>query len=367
MGDALSSSHEWLELYNPSTSSINLAGWVLQTADQGIRAVLRGDMPSQGFFILERSDDNVLPNIKADIIYQGALSNQGEKLQLLNNQNQIVDEIDFSKGWPAGDNKTKQTLQRIQDSSGLAVWCASQTAGGTPKQANACPTALPISLEPSQPATTSLPITAKPALDSIQAKNILINEFIPAPQGPDAENEWIELYNANNFEADITSWQIKDIAGAVKKYTFPKDTLIPEQGFLILTRPQSNIALQNDQDGLELLNSQGVIVDTIKYQQPPTGQSYNRTAEGWQWSLALTPGKPNIIKTNQPQVPASATSTQATASPTTTANVAQASTNIANTSKPPANRVISLLIGLILAAVSAIIILTLYKKSPSNP
>ena len=133
MGTKSSHNDEWIELYNNSPSEIDISGWELKTQDKTL-AILQGKIPAQGFFLLERTDDETLPDIKADQIYKGALKNTGENLLLLKGM-EIIDQVDCSEAWFAGDNISKKTMERIDplvDGNNPDNW---QT-GGSPKQAN---------------------------------------------------------------------------------------------------------------------------------------------------------------------------------------------------------------------------------------
>ncbi len=132
MGTENSHNDEWIELYNNSSSDLELKGWRLVSEDGTPEVVLEGKIPSKGFFILERTDDTTLPEIKADLIYKGSLNNEGEHLKLINSEGRIVDEVDCSSEWFGGDNSTKQTMERIGDEN----WQTSQNPGGTPKAEN---------------------------------------------------------------------------------------------------------------------------------------------------------------------------------------------------------------------------------------
>ena len=79
------------------------------------------------------------------------------------------------------------TLQKIKD-QGLA-WSGPQEElepEGTPEEEN------------------------EPAVDDSRQQNqqtyptgIVFNEILPSPEGADAEEEWIELYNQNDFDVDF--------------------------------------------------------------------------------------------------------------------------------------------------------------------
>jgi len=80
-----------------------------------------------------------LPNTKADLIYKGALNNEGEHLKLIDANKEIIDEIDCSKEWFLGDNETKKTMERknaLINGNDLANWQTSEKLGGTPNNNN---------------------------------------------------------------------------------------------------------------------------------------------------------------------------------------------------------------------------------------
>jgi competence ComEA-like helix-hairpin-helix protein len=128
----------------------------------------------------------------------------------------------------------------------------------------------------------------------VYASGVYINEILPSPKGADETDEWIELYNSNNSDVDLSGWQVQDTEGTPTTYIFPKDSTISAYGVLVLKRPDTKIMLNNDKDGLNLLTPDKKIVDSVIYAKAPTGQSYNKTS-GWVFSASLTPGAKNII------------------------------------------------------------------------
>ena len=130
---------EWIELYNPTDITINIDGWRLIDKLGKIDIGLKGEIPPFSFFILERSSDKTLPDIRADIVYTGALKNNGGDLVLINKEGKIIDRVFCKNGWFAGDNKTKRTMERRSaQTSGLDPknWQTSIYPGGTPKRKN---------------------------------------------------------------------------------------------------------------------------------------------------------------------------------------------------------------------------------------
>ncbi len=113
-----------------------------------------------------------------------------------------------------------------------------------------------------------------PQPQKIYPDNIIINEIMPSPKGDDETEEWIGIFNKNNFEADLQGWQITDTDGKTNIYTFPAGIKISAMGFLVLGRPETKIILNNDGDGLNLIKPDGKIADSVSYGKTTLGQSY---------------------------------------------------------------------------------------------
>lgn len=130
MGTANSAADEWVEIY--SDTAQDLSGWTLGTADGGMNITLSGSISADGYYLIERTDDTTVPNITADLVtpFGNGISNSIEILILKDANGSKVDEVGtIGDAWPAGDNATKETMQK----SG-SIWI---TALGTPKAANA--------------------------------------------------------------------------------------------------------------------------------------------------------------------------------------------------------------------------------------
>ena len=140
MGTAVSSANEWIELFNGGSESVDLGGWRLEWRG-GQYGITVGKEKCQntvvsagGYFLLERTNDATVPEITADCIYTGALSNSGEALVLKDSFGKETDRVDGGDGWkigtsvPAGNNDTKETAQRL-----AAHWVS---AASTPRAEN---------------------------------------------------------------------------------------------------------------------------------------------------------------------------------------------------------------------------------------
>lgn len=149
------SNNEWMELKNTSGDIVYLAGWKIIGEGGSPNISLSGSIVPNGYFLLERSTTTFF-TIPADLAYpykDNALSNSGEHLYLKDPSGNIMDEINATSGWPAGDNSTKETMQR----SGTSWITAPATPRGPNSGSSSDPasSALPSSAANVSPAATS--------------------------------------------------------------------------------------------------------------------------------------------------------------------------------------------------------------------
>lgn len=110
MGTKADHNDEWIELYNIDNYDIDLTGWTLEAEDGTPTINLTATISANEYFLLERTDDQAISNIKADQIYTGSLGNIGEHLILRDKAGNIIDEVVCSEGWCAGENKKQDDL-----------------------------------------------------------------------------------------------------------------------------------------------------------------------------------------------------------------------------------------------------------------
>lgn len=192
MGSSVDANDEWIELRNTGTVSVNLEGWMLVAGDESPHILFTVPpcnnitIPAGEFYLLERTNDDSVPGIKADCIYTGALSNTEpyEKLFLKDAQGSVIDSVDALSGWPAGDNLTKETMQKVS-----AGWI---TAAGTPRAENI--RAPSPSLSPTPTPTPNPSHTSTPSPSSSYP-----------PQSPYAEPPSIHAHAPEDREVSVGS------------------------------------------------------------------------------------------------------------------------------------------------------------------
>jgi hypothetical protein len=296
-GTVASSSDEWIELYNASSSEIDLAGWTLSDGGD-LSLALAGVIPAAGFFLLERTDDMTVADLPASQIYSGGLNNSGEILQLRDPSGSLIDSANADGGgWPAGSSATSATMERRGGDDRSGNWgtftgyfgaghdAEGEPIAGTPLQSNSI-------LSPT-PVATWVP------------GRVVINEVLIRPhydwEGAgevSTGDEFIELVNLGPYAVSLRGWILDDAENAGSRpYTLPGITISPG-GFAVFFRTRSGIALNDAGDVVRLLGPRGDVIDEIRYLRVRAyNLSYGRFADGsdhFEYGLWPTPGRANL-------------------------------------------------------------------------
>jgi hypothetical protein len=206
-GTTANSNHEWIELYNTTSSAIDLTGWTLKALDQTPDIALSGLVPGHGYFLLERTSDETISDIAADQTYSGALADSGESLELRNTSSQLIDTANSDGGgWPAGDASEKKSMERINPSlpdsddnwatnNGVTIngkGANNEPIWGTPKAQNSVyigispttgptPTATPVPTSQPTFAPTTTPIPTNAPTPTTSPSVVPTGSILPSP------------------------------------------------------------------------------------------------------------------------------------------------------------------------------------------
>jgi hypothetical protein len=143
---------EFVELFNRSSSTVNLEGWyILDDNDSHTHCLLTGNLAAGNYLVIAgnntlfRAAYPTITNVNSNDFDTGtnawALGNGGDAVRLFNSANQLQDIVIYGTGgdWPAspdGNGPSLELLNPALDNALPASWDPSQTAGGTPGRVN---------------------------------------------------------------------------------------------------------------------------------------------------------------------------------------------------------------------------------------
>ncbi len=276
-GTAASSSDEWVELYNATTQTITLADWRI-TSEGGLNIPLNGYLAPESYYLLERSDDQTVSDILADLIYTGSLNNQGDTLSLYQGDT-IVDTANLAgSAWPAGSGSPDyRSMERVSVTAADAPsnWishdqfhrngldAAGQPLNGTPKQANST----------TYPAAPVIPLLIS---------EVLYEATTPKTNG----DEFVEICNPTTEIASLRGYKVGDEETAGQSegmYRFPDETTLAPQACLIVAKNAANFVAR-----FGLLPEFEVVTRGEGYEDlaaVPNLSRYTRWGQG-NWALA---------------------------------------------------------------------------------
>jgi len=330
MGTGGSTADEWIELYNPGSTEISLAGWVLRADDTSpnITFPAWASIPAGGFFLLEKDTDNTVIDVTANLIYTGELNNSYEVLRLYDSSNRLIDTANSNGGlWPAGSTTTLGSMERravVVDSDTAWITNASPASWlkhdrrvpsstntlirGTPGYAN---WALSVTATPSpSPTATRTPFVFRTSTPLIPPPPPLIgiNEFVPRP-GSDWNNdgfintsdEYIELINHGVVPVNLSGYRLDDEVNiGSDPFSLPSVTLEPGER-IVFYGSQTGLLLSDGGDGVRLIKPNGQLGDAYNYSvvQFPD-QSFCRLPDNgglddWNTNCYPTPGLRNSL------------------------------------------------------------------------
>ncbi|MBI4919703.1 lamin tail domain-containing protein [Candidatus Azambacteria bacterium] len=151
LSDVADKDHEWIEIFNPRDSVVNLEGGKLYDGDgetnHGLNAPPKNNsqgslvIPAGGYAILAANAGNFLadhPGFNGTVIDTVLdLKNSTDTIKILSPNNVVIDEVVYSNSWGAdGNGKTLERKSAGGASNDPANWAQSSVNGGTPGAAN---------------------------------------------------------------------------------------------------------------------------------------------------------------------------------------------------------------------------------------
>lgn len=287
---------EFIELYNPNSEAISIAGLQLTDASGKTFTISEATIESTS---MTAHSYLVLPYSTTKII----LNNSGDTVIITNESGAILDQTTYGSAlsgfsWSRHigmtDPETRWDWTSLVTQAAANIFVEDE---GTPEpvaQQSALtqeptPTAQPTGGSP----TITTPTTTQPIAEDTRqtATTIKINELLPNAVGSDTNTEWIELVNTGKEAVRLIDWTMSD---ASKTYPIGDVTLGAGE-LLLLESSATRISLNNSGETLTLTDPFDSVIDSVEYGASTEGQSYARFSDGFSWTADPTPGAANKL------------------------------------------------------------------------
>jgi len=222
----LDSEGEWVELYNNTAQTIDLAGWYLDDAE-GKSAAYRipdGTKMSSGSYLVLRAPEVNL-----------SFKNSEDMVRLL--------------------DPNKEEKQRIEYFSIVDEWSYAKTETGSFEWT-------PLFTPGNQNDFPAPPKAYSPG-------DLVFEAVLPNPEGTDTGNEAITLKNMTNETIELLGWTIRDLKSALRD--LPDTDILPGES-MTLGSADFNLTLNNSDETLYLYDPVGNLIDEVSWQSSASGQ-----------------------------------------------------------------------------------------------
>jgi len=259
---------EFVELHNVGSNAVDVAGWAFMdgiTYTFPAPSVIGAD--AYLVVAVNRTTFSALyPNVTnlAAGVYSGQLSNQGEKLTLIDAAAIVVFSVTYNnkEPWPlaaVGLGSSLVLKNPFAPADDPFNWAASAQLNGSPG-----------------------------GPDGFFVRDVVINEVLAHTDPP--QEDAVEFRNLTTNAISLAGWYLSDDTVVRKKYRFPTGTVIPPLGYLTVYQYQLMnalvpFALSSKGDDLYLSEADGAdtlvrYVDQYVYEPSQNGFSFGRYPDG---------------------------------------------------------------------------------------
>lgn len=284
INEVLIEPQQQVELINPTNETIDISNWYLD--DNGgttfvtipLNTILQPNscvVFSENFNLNKTSPDSIR-----------LFDNTGTPTT---QNNKLIDSYTYDKSTGANIS-----FSRLQDGVGNFS-STTQSIGLYNSTGTSCifilsptPTVIVPTVTPSPVVPT---LSATPTITpGVTTNNIYITEFMPNPE--ENSGEWVELYNANNFQVQLDNWYIDDAENAgssPKVFTLT----VPARSYGVVELSSS--LFNNDADVVRLLDSQKNEHFTVDYSDNLKGYSLGSILIGNNTSFCIQESSKNAV------------------------------------------------------------------------
>lgn len=298
---------EYIELYNPTGSNIDIEYFILSDDDNDSVRLDNGgagiNVPAGGYAVIGNNDDpatngGVLVAFDYDEVDSYFLSNTSDEIVLSDYCGTEIDRVDYDEGagWPDGTGASVEVnvaaLDATSNDDPLNWALSTCTIAGDP-----------CNPDLGTPNLANDQCLTSPCPDLTEIGDVIVTEIMQNPSAlPDGDGEYVEVYNTTGSDIDIEGWTLAD-AGADSHVIDAggAGVIVPAGGYASLARSATpgftpdyvyaSYSLANGDDEVILFDDLGQKQDEVFYDDgagwpDPNGASMNFNAGATQDEIA---------------------------------------------------------------------------------
>lgn len=320
---------ELIEIYNNSDNDVDISNWLLQYGTSGdlkptktlvtfntISANSRLYLTKRSaMLLLSKSSIADYPKFGYDFSFSSGLADNQRWLSLVDESGNTVDLVEWSElvnsltaegGRAAIIPTSSYLIQRklispgiLQDSDNnyddfeIATARTVYGYGAIYEKADSLPDLCPNidGVQSIVPDGYELDNGQNCVLSLLPLK---ITEILPNPDGYDAENEFIEIYNPNDSAVDLKNYRLGIGYDDIKKYSLPDNLTIAANEYLAFYNRDIKFTLLNTTGSAQIWSEDGSLIDNVNYSSPKSGESWALINNMWQYTNQITPSALNL-------------------------------------------------------------------------
>ncbi len=273
---------EFVELYNTTSDSISLEGWILRDGS-GANTTLVGTISAWGFFVIDKP--------------KGSLNNAGDLIMLLDPSGKEIDRVVYGN-WNGEDSAVAAPSKGQSAARTDSVFDFRITDLITKGSINQI---VQNSVSGGDRVNTSTSSTLSSSdsdlsIDLFSPEFLpIITEVLPNPLGADTQNEYVELYNPFDRDISLAGLFLDDIEGGSKPYAFSADSMLRSHEYRVWYSKDTKLSFANTSDSVRILDSEHTVLQEVEYFGAKENKSYTSGADMWFWTSELSPNTENPL------------------------------------------------------------------------
>jgi hypothetical protein len=130
---------------------------------------------------------------------------------------------------------------------------------------------------------------------TLSAAKLAITELLPNAIGSDFGNEYVEIYNPNEFDVDLSEYQLFIGEDRTRSYSFPRGVAIKALSYMAFSDDDMGFRLVNTTSAVQLETQDEVIDVSDEYINSKEGESWAKINNTWQYTNQVTLGLENKV------------------------------------------------------------------------